>query len=135
MFQHRTISLRVTFAVDTLLQSEDILGDHFGRPYVELVGHLSKLVQQHSTTMKEWHNPFLPDSMAEDVYKKFTTALQDCQDWVTFDGFNNQCDELMKKSQFQSHPVLGGQLNSRCTVESAQNEHKQASRDSRDAHF
>lgn len=45
MFHHKTIPLWVTFAVDTLLQSEDILGDYFGRPYVELVGHLSKLVQ------------------------------------------------------------------------------------------
>lgn len=56
--------------------------------------------------MKEWHNPFLPDQVAEDVFKNFTTVLHDCQDWVTFNGFNNQCDNLMKNSQLQSHPVL-----------------------------
>jgi hypothetical protein len=105
MFLQKQLPVWVTFAVKLFFASQDHLGGRKSHAYVELVLHLQKLARQNNRMVRA-ANPFLPDRWYDVVFKKLGTVLQECQDWVLFDGYKRQWEELSKKKQVATHPVL-----------------------------
>jgi hypothetical protein len=106
MFDSKQLPIWATFAVELLFRSQDILGDARYRSFIELALHLQKLVVKSNRMLEEHKGVAIPLAIYDDVFKKLGMALQDCQDWVLFDGYPKQWRELSKKTQLATHPVL-----------------------------
>jgi hypothetical protein len=110
MFRQKQLPVWVTFAVELLFASQDILGDEVGHAYVDMALHLQKLARQNNRMVRV-DNTVLPDPIYDIPFQVLGKTLQRCQDWVLFNGYKKQWKELSTKKQISTHPVLRKLLN------------------------
>jgi hypothetical protein len=86
MFRQKQLPVWVTFAVELLFASQDILGDEVGHAYVDMALHLQKLARQNNRMVRV-DNTVLPDPIYDIPFQVLGKTLQRCQDWVLFNGY------------------------------------------------
>ncbi|KAF2123222.1 hypothetical protein BDV96DRAFT_593660 [Lophiotrema nucula] len=108
LFSHNSRYIASIFAVQMLLDSQDVLGDKCGSPCFELTLHLNNLIRRFNQVAKS-DGPFLPDKIKENAYTDYSgfyESLIDVQNWVLDKGFEVQFTKLARNPRVASHPLL-----------------------------